>query len=212
MYLTHTRPDLMFAVSLISRFMQRPSKHHLGAAKRILRYVQGTLDFGISYAKDENLELVAYTDSDWAGSADDRKSTTGFIFCLSGGAVSWMSKKQGVTALSSTEAEYIAATSTACHAVWMRRILQDLKYKQMQPTTIFCDNKSTIDLSKNPVHQGRTKHIEIRYHFIRELISKEEVELQHCSTEDQPADMLRKALNESKIQKLRNLVGVMSLA
>lgn len=134
------------------------------------------------------------------------------FFCLSGGAVSWMSKKQEVTALSSTEAEYIAATSTACHAVWMRRILQDLKYKQMLPTKILCDNKSTIDLSKNQVHQGRTKHIEIRYHFIRELISKEEVELQHCSTEDQPSDMLTKALNESKIQKLRNLVGVMSLA
>ncbi|XP_039137373.1 secreted RxLR effector protein 161-like [Dioscorea cayenensis subsp. rotundata] len=117
LYLTHTRPDLMYAVSVVSRFMQAPSMHHLGAVKRILRYVSGIVSYGIQYMKNEEFKLMGYSDSDWGGCQNDRKSTTRWIFSLGSGAVAWCSKKQSITALSSTEAEYISITSASCEAV-----------------------------------------------------------------------------------------------
>eukprot|EP00253_Pinus_taeda_P031357 PITA_31357 len=126
MYLTATRPDIMFAVSLISRFMERPKEGHWQAAKRILRYVKGTKMFGILYNVSEYSDLVGYTDSDWAGSVDDRKSTSCYIFHMGSGAISWASKKQSIVALSTAEAEYVAATAATCQAVWMRRMLRSL--------------------------------------------------------------------------------------
>ncbi|KAH9291602.1 hypothetical protein KI387_043209 [Taxus chinensis] len=127
MYLTTTRPDIMYVVSLISRFMQDPHESHWRAAKRILRYVSGTHNFGIHYSPTHKFELCGYTDSDWAGSVDDRKSTSGYIFSLGSGVVSWSSKKQATIALSSAEAEYIAAAAASCQAIWIRRILEDLQ-------------------------------------------------------------------------------------
>eukprot|EP00253_Pinus_taeda_P002279 PITA_02279 len=126
MYLTATRPDIMFAVSLISRFMERPKEAHWQATKRILRYVKGTKRFGILYTSSKSSDLVGYTDSDWAGSVDDRKSTSGYVFHMGSGAISWASKKQSIVALSTTEAEYVAATAAACQVVWMRRMLRSL--------------------------------------------------------------------------------------
>eukprot|EP00253_Pinus_taeda_P022380 PITA_22380 len=126
MYLTATRPDIMHAVSLISRFMERPKETHWQAAKRILRHVNGTKGFGILYSSSESFMLIGYTDSDCAGSVDHRKSTSGYVFHMGSGAISWASKKQPVVALSTTEAEYVAATTTACQAVWLRRVLRDL--------------------------------------------------------------------------------------
>ncbi|XP_043814061.1 secreted RxLR effector protein 161-like [Manihot esculenta] len=125
-YLSHTRPDIAFSVSVLSRFMHSPTKHHLGAAKRVLRYVAGTVNFGIWYTTVSNFKLFGYTDSDWACSLDDRKSTSGYTFSLGSGAISWSSKKHDTIALSSSETEYIAATSAACQAVWLRRVLVDL--------------------------------------------------------------------------------------
>ncbi|XP_074590043.1 secreted RxLR effector protein 161-like [Curcuma longa] len=136
-YLTHTRPDIAFSVGVISRFMQNPTKHHLGAAKRILRYIAGTVDYGIWYTKVLKFNLCGFTDSDWASSVDDRKSTSASIFNLGSGAISWSSKKQATTALSSSEAEYVAATSAACQAVWVRRILVDLHQQQKDATKYF---------------------------------------------------------------------------
>eukprot|EP00253_Pinus_taeda_P033607 PITA_33607 len=147
MYLTTTRPDIMFAVSLISRFMERPKEAHWQAAKRILRYVKETKSFGILYNVSEHSDLVGYTDSDWAGSVDDRKSTSGYVFHMGSGAISWASKKQSIVALSTAEAEYVAATAAACQAVWMRRMLRSLGREQAKTTVIFCDNSSTIALS-----------------------------------------------------------------
>ena len=121
-------------------------------------------------------------------------------------------KKQQGTALFSIEVGYIVATTRTCQAIWMRRILQDLKHKQMQPIKIYCDNKSIIDISKNPAYQGKTKHTETRYHFLREPVVKIEVELLHYSTEEQPADILTKALTEIKTQKFRSIIGVLPLA
>ncbi|KAF2317325.1 hypothetical protein GH714_020179 [Hevea brasiliensis] len=130
LYLTNTRPDIMQAASLLSRFMQNPSKIHYGAARRVLRYLKGTSSYGLWYSNANNLELCGFSDSDWAGSLDDRKSTSGYVFHLGSSAICWNSKKQPSTALSSSEAEYIAVTSAACQAIWLQRILNDMKQKQ----------------------------------------------------------------------------------
>ncbi|XP_075483696.1 secreted RxLR effector protein 161-like [Primulina tabacum] len=136
-YLTNTRPDIVYPVSLISRFMHDPSKLHYAAAKRILRYLQGTRKLGIKYVKENKNQLIGFTDSDWAGSLDDRKSTSRYVFCLGTKVIAWASKKQKTVSLSSAEAEYIAATDAACEAVWLRRILGDVYQNQDSPTTIF---------------------------------------------------------------------------
>ena len=142
--------------------------------------------------------MVGYTDSDWAGCLEDRKSTSGYMFSLGSGAVCWSSKKQAVTALSSSEAEYTAATSSACQAVWLRRILADINQEHEEPTVIYCDNKAAIAMTKNPAYHGRTKHVDIRVHFIRDLVVEGKVVLQYCNTNEQVADVLTKALSRDK--------------
>lgn len=154
--------------------------------------------------KEKDFKLVGYTDSDWAGSLDDRKSTSGYLFCLGSNVISWSSKKQKSVALSSAEAEYIAATDCACEAVWLRRILNDLQLKQNEPTRIYCDNRSAIAMAKNPVFHARSKHIELRYHFIRDLVSKGEICMEFVSTNDQPADALTKPVTREKFEKFKN--------
>ncbi|XP_021743053.1 uncharacterized protein LOC110709141 [Chenopodium quinoa] len=152
-YLTHTRPDIAFPVSLVSRFLHDPSRQHLGAAKRTLRYAAGTIDFGIWYSKTSSFKLVGFTDSDWVGSIDDRKSTSVSVFSLGSGAVTWSSMKQETVALSSSEAEYAAATLAARRDLWLRKLLSDLGYVQAEATDVFCDNRSAISMSKNPAFQ-----------------------------------------------------------
>lgn len=181
MYLTATRPDLMYGVSLISGFMSCPTESHWLAAKRILRYLKGTTKLGIFYKKGGCTDLVAYTDNDFAGDLDDRRSTSGFVFLLGYAAVSWSSKKQPVVTLSTTEAEYIAAAFCACQCIWLRRVLEKLGHKEEKSTLIQCDNNSTIKLSKNPVFHGRNKHIDIRFHFLRDLTKDRVVELSYCN-------------------------------
>ena len=207
-YLTNTRPDIQHAVSIVSRFMSKPSKSHFTAAKRILRYVKGTKNFGIIYKAESDCDLIGYTDSDWAGSIDDRKSTTGYIFLLGSKIISWATKKQKTVALSSAEAEYMAATSATCEAVWLRRIMENLHQRVDRPTKIYCDNMSTIAMTKNPVFHSRTKHIEIRHHFIRELVEQGEIELDFCRTKDQLADIFTKPITTEKFIKIRNMLGV----
>ncbi|XP_072060235.1 secreted RxLR effector protein 161-like [Arachis hypogaea] len=148
--------------------MEEPCTNHLQAAKRILRYIKGTLNDGIYYENTNEVNLVSYTDSDWAGDIETRKSISEFAFNLGSGAISWSSKKQPIVALSTAEAEYIAAGSWATQAVWLRRIIEELNEKQSTPTTIFCDNKPAIALYKNPVFHERSKHIDVRFHKTRE--------------------------------------------
>ena len=157
--------------------MESPRDSHWQAGKRILRYVKGTKGFGILYTASDEFELVGYTDSDWAGSIDDRKRTSGYVFHMGSGVISWASKKQPIVSQSTTEAEYIEANAAACQAIWLRKILKDLCERQKDGTTIFCDNISSIALSKNPVFHGRSKHIEIRYHFIRELVENGDIKI-----------------------------------
>ena len=208
LYLTSTRPDLMFATSMLSRFMQNPSQVHFGAAKRVLRYVQGTLKFGILFKPCSYSKLIGYTDSDWAGSIDDMKSTSGYCFNLGSGVFSWGSKKQGSVAQSTAEAEYVAAANAVNQAIWLTRILEDMGAKQQLPVEIFCDNKSAIAMAKNPIYHSRTKHIAIKYHYLREVAAKGEIKLKFCKSEEQMADIFTKALPRDKFQKLRMMLGV----
>lgn len=207
-YLTHTRPDIAFSVGVISRFMQQPSKVHFGAAKRVLRYIAGTMDYGIWYSQVSNFRLCGFTDSDYAGSLDDRRSISAHVFTLGSGVINWSSKKQATTTLSTSEAEYIAATSAACQAIWLRRMLAELQHKQESATEIYCDNKASISMTKNPNYHSRTKHIDVRFHFIRDLVAREEIILKHCSTHKQLADILTKSLAADKFIYLRALLGV----
>ncbi|CAL1375783.1 unnamed protein product [Linum trigynum] len=206
-YLTHTRPDICHSVSLISRFMNEPSKLHFAAAKRILRYLQGTKKLGLTYKKEAESKLTGYTDSDWAGSLDDRKSTSGYIFCLGSKPISWSSKKQKTVALSSAEAEYIAATDAACEAVWLKRLISDLQQNENGPTIIHCDNMSAIAMTKNPVFHARSKHIELRHHFIRDLVNEGLIVMEFINTDDQPADILTKAVTREKFEKFKQYPG-----
>ncbi|XP_039141190.1 secreted RxLR effector protein 161-like [Dioscorea cayenensis subsp. rotundata] len=154
---------------MVSWFMHSPSVHHLGAVKRILRYISGTIGYGIHYKKGENFKLMDYSDSDWGGSQDDRKSTIGWVFSLGSSVIAWCSKKQSITALSNTEAEYISLTAAACEVVWLRRLLEDLNEKQEDSNVILCDNSSALSIARNPTHHGRTKHIDTRFHLFEIL-------------------------------------------
>ena len=196
-YLCHTRPDITFPVNVLSRFMHSPSLHHLGAAKRVSRYVAGTINFGIWYSKVSRFGLYGFSHSNWAGCLEDKKSTSSCMFSLGSGAISWSSTKQDILALSSSEAEYVVVTGAACQAIWLRRLLADCLQVQEGATMIFCDNKATIAMTKNSAFHSRTKHIDIRYHFIRTLVANEEITLSYCSTHEQIADILTKSLPQS---------------
>ena len=209
LYLTATRPDIMYAVSLISRFMSCPYESHWLTAKRILRYLKGTTEMGIFYKKGGgSTDVVAYSDSDFAGDLDDRRSTSGYVFFFGSGAVSWASKKQPIVALSTTEAEYIAAAFCACQCVWIKRVLEKLDPKEQKSTLILCDNNSTIQLSKNPVFHGKSKHIDIRFHFLRDLVKDGGVKLSYCKSEVQIADIMTKPLKLDQFERLRCMLGM----
>jgi transposase InsO family protein len=208
-YLTHTRPDITFAVGYLSRFMEAPTTEHYAAVKHLLRYIAGTLDHGCAYSRGKGtLELTGYSDSDHAGDIDDRKSTTGVIFFLGGSPVSWQSQKQRVVAISSCEAEYMAATTAACQGIWLARLLGEMLNEKPVKPKLLVDNKSAISLSKNPVFHERSKHIDIRYHFIRECVEQGRVGIDYIRTNDQLADVLTKALGRLVFQGLRRRIGM----
>ncbi|KAF3658080.1 hypothetical protein FXO37_14598 [Capsicum annuum] len=207
-YLPHTRPYIAFFVGIISRFMHNPSKLHLGAAKRILRYIAETSERGIWCSKVTNFTLNGLTDSDYAGNIDDRKSTFNFLFDLESEIISWRSKKQEVVALSTSEAEYIAPTSVPCQAVWLKRLVVDFNQKPAGATEIFCDNRSFIVMTKKPSFHSRTKHINIRYHYIQNLVSTREITLKSCDTNEQAADIFTKSLSQAKHEFFKGQLGV----
>ncbi|CAL9015740.1 unnamed protein product, partial [Prunus brigantina] len=170
LYLTATRPDIMFAASLLARFMHCPTKKHYGTAKRVLRYIQGTIDFGIEYQKGKEAILIGYCDSDWSGSQDDMRSTSGYAFSFGSGAFSWASVKQHSVALSTAEAEYVSASEATTQAIWLRFVLEDFGELQTEATPLMVDNTSAIAMTRNPVFHQKTKHINRRYHFIRDAL------------------------------------------
>ena len=207
---TATRPDLAQALGTVNQFCSNPGEEHWKAAKRILRYIKGTIDYGITFDgnKETDVELKGYVDADWGSNPNGRKSQSGYLFTLCGGVISWASKKQSVVALSSTEAEYVAASLASQEAVWLRALLEDICFVQEEPTIIKEDNQGAIALSKNPKYHPRTKHIDIKYHFIRDKIVKKELILDYCPTEEMLADLLTKPLGKTMFQNLRELMGV----
>jgi hypothetical protein len=208
MYLVNTRPDICFAVNTLSQYMVEPRSVHWIGAKHVLRYIAGSVDYGLDYVRGDGVSLVGYTDSDWAGCAIDRKSTSGCCFGLGSGLVSWYSRKQKSVALSSAEAEYMAASQASCEAIWLRKLLVGLFGQELPPTVIHCDNQSCIKLSENPVFHDRSKHIEIRYHFIRDWVQRGAVQLQYIPTDEQVADILTKALPRGKHVYFRDKMGL----
>ncbi|KAJ9542758.1 hypothetical protein OSB04_029264 [Centaurea solstitialis] len=205
-YLLHTRPDLAYSVGVVSRYMQSPRESHARAVKQILRYLRGTISLGIRYERCDELKLLGYSDSSHNVDADDGRSTTGHIFFLGKSPISWCSQKQDTVALSSCEAEFMAATSAACQAVWLRELLAEVTRLKKQKVLIRIDNKSTIALSKNPVFHGRSKHIHTRFHFIRERVENEQVEVEHVAGDSQVADSLTKALARVRFGEMRTLL------
>jgi len=176
-YLTLTRPDISYPVGVVSRYMSKPKKPHLDAVKRILRYVKGTINFGIMYKKTIDCQVMGYCDADYAGDSCTRRSTTGYFFSLGSGAISWCSKRQPTVALSSTEAEYRSAAMAAQESTWLKQLMEDLHQSAEYQVRIFCDNLSSIRLAENPVFHARTKHIEVHYHYIREKVLEGKIEM-----------------------------------
>ena len=208
LYLMATRTDILQAVCMVACFQSSPKESHLVALKRILRYLKGTMDYGLWYPKGKGFTLTAYTDADWAGSIDDRKSTSGGAFFLGGSLVAWHSKKQESVSLSTAEAEYIAAVSSCTQVLWMKQTLKDLDILFAHPISMFCDNTSAINISKNPVMHSRTKHIAICYHFLKEQVAQQEVKLEYVPTSEQVADIFTKPLLKETFEYLRTKLGV----
>ena len=208
LYLTATRPDIVYAVTLCARYQSDPKESHLMAAKRILRYIKGTVNYGLHYGRTDGLALYGFTDADWAGDVDDRRSTSGGAFYLGSKCVAWHSRKQNSVTLSTTEAEYVAATHATTQMLWMRQQLADLKVEVELPLQLGCDNQSAINLTRNPVQHSRSKHIDIRYHFIKERVEDGELKLEYVPTKEQLADIFTKPLPKEAFQNLRLRLGV----
>ena len=199
LYLTTSRPGIMLAVGLVARYQAAPTQNHLLAVKRIFRYLQGTTQYGLWYPKSKNFTLTAYTNADWASCVDDKKSTSGGAFYLGESLVSWLSKKQTSISLSTVEAEYIAAATCCTRVMWMKQTIQDMKVRIDEPISIKCDNTSAISISKNPVPHSKTKHIPIKYHFLREQVAQKIVKLEYVPTKEQTTDIFTNRLPENHL-------------
>ncbi|GJX87578.1 retrovirus-related pol polyprotein from transposon TNT 1-94 [Tanacetum coccineum] len=211
MYLTASRPDLVFAVCMCARYQASPTKKHLEALKRVFRYLRGTINWGLWYPKDTAMALTAYADADHAGCQDTRRSTSGSAQFLGDKLVSWSSKKQKSTAISTTEAEYIAMSGCCAQILWMRSQLTDYGFV-FNKIPLYCDNRSAIALCCNNVQHSRSKHIDIRHHFIREQVEKGVVELYFVTTDYQLADIFTKALPRERFEFLLLRLGMKSMS
>uniref|UniRef100_A0A803N712 Reverse transcriptase Ty1/copia-type domain-containing protein n=1 Tax=Chenopodium quinoa TaxID=63459 RepID=A0A803N712_CHEQI len=169
-YLTVTRPDIAFSVQLLSQYMHAPTSTHMQAAKRLLRYLAGTKSQGILLASSSAAHLTAYSDSDWASCPNTRRSTTVYCILLGDSPVSWKAKKQSKVALSTAEAEYRAMAMTACEVTWLKSLLKDLGLNCLAPTILKCDNQVALAIVANPVLHERTKHVEMDYHYVRDMV------------------------------------------
>lgn len=201
-----TRPDIAFAVNLVSQFSMNPGRQHWEAVKRIMRYLRGTSDAKLTYTKEGDPQLTGYTDADWGGDPDTRKSTTGYVFKKMGGAISWSVKRQQCVALSSCEAEFIALSRTTQEALWWQQLTQQINHEQSIP--IFCDNQSAICMTRNDGCNPRTKHVSIRYQFVKDVVEKGDIKLHYIPTHQHPADGFTKALAKQKHTQFRMLTGI----
>uniref|UniRef100_A0A2N9HR29 Integrase catalytic domain-containing protein n=1 Tax=Fagus sylvatica TaxID=28930 RepID=A0A2N9HR29_FAGSY len=210
-YLTVTRPDISYAVHIVSQFMAAPRSLHYAAVLRILRYLKGTLFHGLHFSSQSSLTLQAYSDADWAGDPTDRRSTTGYCFLLGDSLISWRSKKQSVVTRSSTEAEYRALADTTAELIWLRWLLQDLGIDCSTAVPIHCDNRSAIQIAHNDVFHERTKHIEIDCHFVRHHLLQGTLQLRSVSSQDQLADIFTKPMPPGRFRDLISKLKLVSV-
>jgi hypothetical protein len=208
LYLCASRPDIMLSVCMCARYQSDPKECHLVAVKRILRYLVATPCFGIWYPKESTFDLIGYADSDYAGCKVYRKSTSRTCQFLGRSLVSWSSKKQTSVALSTAEAKYVAAGQCCAQLLWMRQTLRDFGYN-LSKVPLLCDNESAIRLADNPVEQNRTKHIDIRHHFLRDHQQKGDIDIYHISTDNQLVDIFTKPLDEKTFCRLRSKLNVL---
>ena len=208
LYLIASRPDISYSVGVCARYQANPKE--ITTLKRIIKYVKTTAKFGVWYSKDTNDVLAVYSDIDQARNANDRKSTSGGCFYVGNNLVSWMNRKQNSISLSTIEAEYIATSSCCTQLLWMQKLLHDYDICQKH-LTIYCDNTSAINISKNLVQHSRTKHIEIQYHFIMELVEDGILTLEFIHTDDQKFDLFTKPLDRKRFEFLRQNIGVISM-
>ncbi|CAA7054408.1 unnamed protein product [Microthlaspi erraticum] len=201
-----SRPDLAYAVGVISRFMSNPGREHWTAVKWVLRYLRGASKDCLTFTKNKEFSIEGFCDSDYATDIDKRRSVTGFIFQVWGNTISWRSNLQSVVALSTTEAEYMALTSAVREAIWLKGICEELGF-ETGAVKIHCDSQSALALAKNSVHHERTKHIATKYHFIRDIVAEETVKLFKIHISMNPADFLTKALPGPKFQLCCDLVN-----
>ncbi|KAL9436402.1 hypothetical protein AB3S75_022452 [Citrus x aurantiifolia] len=204
-----TRPDISHALSVVSRFMSNPGIDHWRAIKWVMKYLRGTTEYGLLYGgtKNKGNILVGYVDSDFAGDLDKRRSLTGYLFTLGGCTVNWKATLQNVVALSTTEAEYTAAAEVLKETIWLKGMITELGAEQ-DSVEVYCDSQSAIHLSKNQTHHEKTKHIDVKLHFVRLEVSRGAVKLLKINTEENPADMLTKAVPSAKFNLCMNLAGI----
>ena len=204
-----TRPDIAYAMSIVSRFIADPGEEHWNALKWIMRYIAGTLTLGLIYRckNRSDAEVNGFVDSDYAGCIDTRRSLTGYVFTIRGGCVSWKSNLQKVVALSSTEAEYMAATEAIKEAIWLKGLAKEFGFNS-ENVTVHCDNQSALHLMKNPILHERSKHIDIKMHFIRDIISDQTVQVMKIHTDHNPADMFTKPVNRAKFNYCLELLDI----
>ena len=195
-YLTLTRPHLSFSVNKVCQFLHSPTTVHREVVKRILRYVKGTIGLGLRFKKSNSMLVSAFSDADWAGCPDDRRSTSGFAVFLGGNLVSWCARKQAMVSRSSTEAEYRSLANATAEVMWIQKLLDELGISHPQAACLWCDNIGAKSLSANLVFHAHTKHIEINFHFVHEQVAAKRLDIRFISTTDQIADGFTKALPE----------------
>jgi histone deacetylase 1/2 len=203
-YLTLTRPDISFAVNKVCQFLHAPTTSHWAAVKRILRYLKQSTKFGLKIGKSPSVLVSAFSDADWAGCLDDRRSTGGFAVFLGSNLVSWSARKQATVSRSSTEAEYKAVANATAEIMWIQTLLMELGIRAPRAAKLWCDNIGAKYLSANPVFHARTKHIEVDYHFVRERVARKLLDIEYVSTKDQVADGFTKPLPVRQLEVFKH--------
>jgi histone deacetylase 1/2 len=199
-YITLTRPDIAFSVNKVCQFLHAPMTVHWTTVKRILRYLRGTISLGLRLSKSSSTVVSAFSDVDWAGCPDDRRSTGGFAVYVRSNLVSWNAKKQATVSRSSTEAEYKSLANATAEVMWVQTLLDELGVSQSKAAVLWCDNIGATYLSANPVFHARTKHIEVDYHFVRERVAQRLLDIRFISSEDQVADGFTKSLSSRQLE------------
>ncbi|MCH84640.1 retrovirus-related Pol polyprotein from transposon TNT 1-94, partial [Trifolium medium] len=211
LYLTNTRPDISFAIQQLSQFLHKPTMVHYNAACRVVRYLKHNPGRGLLFSRHSDLQLLGFSDADWAGCIDTRRSTTGYCFFLGSSLVSWKAKKQLTVSRSSSEAEYRALSTATCELIWLLFLMKDLNMHCSKPPVIYCDSQSAMHIAQNPVFHERTKHLEIDCHFVREKLQQGILRLLPISTDDQLADCLTKPLATPKFISFISKLGLLDI-